>query len=459
MSSSDLPKLRVSGKNEGWNNTNETDTTPAIEAGVLRDQHPLKNREEMTIFADKVTVLRDELPSGNTEDTTASAEVAGVPGDEQPQHITEKNSASADVTGCPQAQQPLEKAEVIAALADEAKILKNKHSSQKTEKTPGDRAAPRCTPKSRKRVIELPRRTSNRLAGFAADAGLEVTRTRAQRGVVRKLDEGETSGVKNVITKGRRQLQPQTKHARRGSKSSEPMASVDPSEAALEEDAGKLERDQEREDKKGESALVIPQENIYFANYAEKLKAIDASPEKPLSPFELPSGDILSDPCIKFAIKTLTGMDFDTMKSTTKSSKASNSLRDAASQGVQAEHMETEKKADKKQAHSDKNIWKVENCEEKAGAEIPSSSRSDLPFGDSWQDPCIEFAIKTLTGAIPVENNLDIHNLTRQQMRSTQIQESSEVSLSNIGLDNFCRTDLLWRHSSGASSDIGNKAE
>lgn len=92
------------------------------------------------------------------------------------------------------------------------------------------------------------------------------------------------------------------------------------------------------------------------------------------------------------------------------------------------------------------------NYEEEAGAEIPSSSLSDLPFGDSWQDPCIEFAIKTLTGAIPVEYDLDIDDLMRQQMKSTQMQESSEVALSNAGV-NFCPTDFLWQHSVDVSSD------
>ncbi|XP_022892835.1 uncharacterized protein LOC111407531 isoform X3 [Olea europaea var. sylvestris] len=33
-------------------------------------------------------------------------------------------------------------------------------------------------------------------------------------------------------------------------------------------------------------------------------------------------------------------------------------------------------------------------------------SQVDFPFGDFWLDPCLEFAVKTLTGAIPVEDAL-----------------------------------------------------
>ncbi|XP_031378648.1 methyl-CpG-binding domain-containing protein 13 isoform X2 [Punica granatum] len=266
-------------------------------------------------------------------------------------------------------------------------------------------------------------------------------------------DKLERNRAEGVTATDCCQLQPHTKRTRRGNKLAETITSVAPSEAVLEEDADKHERDRADDKKKGKSTLSSPQENIFAANHAEKPRANEESEEKPMLPFELPSGDILSDPCIEFAIKTLTGIDFDTSKNTPKSSNDSNVSRDVASLKVKAEHMEIEREINKQQAPPDKSTSKACNYEEKAGSEIPGSSLSNLPFGDSWQDPCIEFAIKTLTGAIPVEYDLDIPDLMRQQIRSSQIQESSEVALSNVGLDNFCRTDLLWQHSGDASSD------
>ncbi|KAK7369656.1 hypothetical protein VNO80_11698 [Phaseolus coccineus] len=40
--------------------------------------------------------------------------------------------------------------------------------------------------------------------------------------------------------------------------------------------------------------------------------------------------------------------------------------------------------------------------------DVRSEPQLPLPFGDSWSDPCLEFAIKTLTGAFPVDVGGDI---------------------------------------------------
>ncbi|CAN4127415.1 unnamed protein product [Withania somnifera] len=40
---------------------------------------------------------------------------------------------------------------------------------------------------------------------------------------------------------------------------------------------------------------------------------------------------------------------------------------------------------------------------------------ASYPFGDYWSDPCMEFAFKTLTGAIPVEDNMAYQGSTHQE--------------------------------------------
>lgn len=44
-------------------------------------------------------------------------------------------------------------------------------------------------------------------------------------------------------------------------------------------------------------------------------------------------------------------------------------------------------------------------------------------FGDYWSDPCLEFAFKTLTGAIPLEDYLPIQGYFQQQVDASQIRE------------------------------------
>lgn len=43
-----------------------------------------------------------------------------------------------------------------------------------------------------------------------------------------------------------------------------------------------------------------------------------------------------------------------------------------------------------------------------------TESQPIFPFTDSWSDPCLEFAFKTLTGAIPLEDNLDVGGYLQQ---------------------------------------------
>ncbi|KAK4777122.1 hypothetical protein SAY86_005810 [Trapa natans] len=424
MCASDHHKLRSSRKNEDMKISNETDSTPANIAGVPQEGHSGMTGG-MAALDDKDLNPQNELPLDNNEDTTTPAVVARTLRVEQSQENTEK----------------------IHAPVDDAGVFLNEHSSQRTGIS-GERTTPEGRRASRKKaVLDLPRRASNRLAGISVDPGADVIRTRAHQGTVRKLNEGEEDiGVKSVTARNCSQLQAHTKRSRRGSKLPEPMTSLGPSEAASEDVVKKPGRYQTDDEKRDKGATIVIQENV---NFDENPNVVGKSEEKPVLPFELPSGDILSDPCIEFAIKTLTGIDFDTPKSTLIGSTGCN-LRDAASERVRDQdgHIEIEREVDKIQELPDKNIPRVHNNEERAGADVPGSSLSDLPFGDSWQDPCIEFAIKTLTGAIPVEYNLEIEEIMSQQVRSSQILESNEVVPLNGEVDNLSRGGSVFDNTS-----------
>jgi hypothetical protein len=50
----------------------------------------------------------------------------------------------------------------------------------------------------------------------------------------------------------------------------------------------------------------------------------------------------------------------------------------------------------------------LEKVEAKNISDGKSKSELTLPFGESWSDPCLEFAFKTLTGALPVDSAAEI---------------------------------------------------
>ncbi|KAK1267237.1 hypothetical protein QJS04_geneDACA000481 [Acorus gramineus] len=59
-----------------------------------------------------------------------------------------------------------------------------------------------------------------------------------------------------------------------------------------------------------------------------------------------------------------------------------------------------------------------------------------FPFGDSWPDPCIEFAFKTLTGAAPVLEDVSvIEDFFNQHVGLAQVPGSSNSHV-HINSDN-----------------------
>ncbi|XP_027340643.1 methyl-CpG-binding domain-containing protein 13-like isoform X3 [Abrus precatorius] len=68
-----------------------------------------------------------------------------------------------------------------------------------------------------------------------------------------------------------------------------------------------------------------------------------------------------------------------------------------------------------------------------------SEPQFPLPFGDSWSDPCLEFAIKTLTGALPVDAGADVLPVMTPDIYDPPYEElhgSVVTSINEVAHDN-----------------------
>lgn len=72
---------------------------------------------------------------------------------------------------------------------------------------------------------------------------------------------------------------------------------------------------------------------------------------------------------------------------------------------------------------------------------MPEPQQLSFPFGDSWSDPCLEFAFKTLTGAIPVEDNL-AQGYFPEQLDISHTRRDSGLALPDFGSPNFFQNDI-----------------
>ncbi|KAI8546356.1 hypothetical protein RHMOL_Rhmol07G0110500 [Rhododendron molle] len=72
---------------------------------------------------------------------------------------------------------------------------------------------------------------------------------------------------------------------------------------------------------------------------------------------------------------------------------------------------------------------------EKKNVENPESQFL-YPLEDSWSDSCIEFAVKTLTGEIPIEDNIAFQDYFQQL-------DDTSHTLPDLGLPNSFQTDIL----------------
>ncbi|KAL2550368.1 methyl-CpG-binding domain-containing protein 13 [Forsythia ovata] len=223
----------------------------------------------------------------------------------------------------------------------------------------------RTNPKKQKRMngktlCDLPRRTSERLAKIEVRS-VEVKTRNEARPVSSLSGETEVNGTNKFCNRG--------------------------SSNGIEKF-----KTENSDDNKQKGSAILPLRDLS----PPKMRAGDdcKGGEKQEMPIDMSFNDLLKDPCIEFAIKTLTGAI---------------------------------------------PIEDVNKVNDSSVSTLPSSSTisvssSDLPLGDVWADPCFEFAVKTLTGEIPTVDNSHVQN--------SSPLDSSEISRDNgLMLPNF-RTAL-----------------
>lgn len=119
------------------------------------------------------------------------------------------------------------------------------------------------------------------------------------------------------------------------------------------------------------------------------------------------------------------------MQVLSESTNVKTPIEDLAPPAEEAERIEAESK-DKETPAEHAGVTEHEN----KAAQNPEPHQ-DLPFGNSWTDPCIEFAIKTLTS-----DHLSIEDYFQQQL-SSPLPQSKNVS--NLGLGNLQNIDFPFQ--------------
>ena len=338
--------------------------------------------------------------------------------------------------------------------------LKSKGTMHENEKT----QLHMCKSKSKKEY-NLPRRASKRLAGLDIDPTPELKTSRARRFGKQPGEAGDSTPPSSSLGSLAHWASPEPAQLEAGMEAESKFDSSKNTKVVVEsinskhtsadmttpgEHAGKIQ-EENKDEKRPKSSIVLPVGNLSISEeLSGRIGKGNEENEKPDIPVDLPSMDLWSDPCIQFAIKTLTGEGIDRPKSTELSLVLNNSqlaTGDLATSG-ETKMEETENNGDKKQGCSvvlpvpEEHARKVENNYrdyEKPGSPL------NMAFSDSWMDPCIEFAVKTLTGAIPVDCVLDIQDSFHSQQSSSQTQASSGLTSSTVGFNKFCQTDFLGK--------------
>ncbi|KAJ6761312.1 hypothetical protein OIU79_026027 [Salix purpurea] len=302
----------------------------------------------------------------------------------------------------------------------------------------------------KKNDINLPRRTSKRLAGIPLAPTPELKAiTRVRRAAVEQSNEIIASTSEQASC-GDLDTELNTKNAFDTSKSTEmPMVSNESEHGIVDmEYAGDAGSGKEG-DKKDGCAVVSSLGKLASAEHIGKIETANNSGEKPGLPFDLPLEELWQDPCIAFAIKTLTGasVDSDSIKVSPGSSN-----NEFVGMAALDEH------AGKEDIGSSGNLFVPEHArgvETSNKADEKPVSPLNLPFADAWSDPCIEFAIKTLTGAIPLDFDV-VQDCLPQQAGSLQQQQSSGFTLPNVG--EFRQTGFLCQQIGTSEKPSFNQA-
>lgn len=290
----------------------------------------------------------------------------------------------------------------------------------------------------KKKVFDLPRRASKRLAGLALDPTPELkTSNRVRR---KQSDKIEASSTVEAFCSGSQvhlasqqpdqlEAKPEANCAFDTSKSTEVSSTT--SEAKhpsgdLNASSGKIETGCKSDQPQGCAVDLT-------MKHPDNIETDIEADKNPSPLIDLPFGDLLSDPCIAFAIKTLTGETFET-SSDKEVSLESNSGKSEGFTFLEGQAgKKREDEGEEKQENLATSEEQAANVESKLKTDEKLENPLDLPFADIWRDPCIEFAIKTLTGAIPVGNDWDVQDYFQQQINSSQTQPNN----------NFCQTEFL----------------
>ncbi|XP_039044568.1 methyl-CpG-binding domain-containing protein 13-like isoform X2 [Hibiscus syriacus] len=321
-----------------------------------------------------------------------------------------------------------------------------------------------------KKDVNVPRRASKRLAAVALDPTSELKTTKTCRTSINQKsvvpDGAENSSPGNCIDRASKQLiQPEssleTNCSLDASKSEEPIpvtSNVLSSGDTLTVNGhvGNLETKTNGDEDKS----VLPLGNVAISGvHSEKLESDENFSDVPGSDIGMPLADLWTDPCIAFAIQTLIGIPCDTPKisesnsgkvpgiQTTpeaRSEREENGNRIVGRQGSGIDVPPTGPTIWKEQAGK---VEKGHKTDELAGPSL------ETPLADIWADPCIEFAIKTLTGAIPVEYGVDNQHGLQQQPINTTYQSGNHLTLPDIGIDKFSQTDFICQQ-----YDVANKS-
>ncbi|KAK7380289.1 hypothetical protein VNO78_32797 [Psophocarpus tetragonolobus] len=332
-------------------------------------------------------------------------------------------------------------------VAQEKQLQENSGTEHGTEKAQGQ---DRQFKNKHKKEINLPRRASKRLAGIKVDPVPEL-KTRNNRGrcvVVKQSGEEET--ITNVDKSPNSMPDGLSKQFNATGGGSEIKYK---SEKNIEKTL-KVQRS----DKHKECFSFLPLENNDTVEECGNGDKVDAKLDYTL---DFPLRELLTDPCIAFAIQTLTGVTFEASKASQTSSELQNNQHSKSSSATAFGGEGHGKKSNdglgdnvfsslenpsipQEQAGDTKSDLKAKN--ENAG---PSSEKTvDM----SWMDPCIEFAIKTLTGTIDSDQNPK--NCLQQQLNN----QHSEMALSSVSVDNIYQTDYYCNQQFGTQKTVFKKS-
>ncbi|XVF12473.1 hypothetical protein REPUB_Repub08aG0121600 [Reevesia pubescens] len=341
---------------------------------------------------------------------------------------------------------------VVGVLLDK-QFRENGMTKGETEKTQQGKGKTKL-----KKAVNIPQRSSKRLAGVALDPTPELKTTRARRSSIKQEvvpDAAENSSPGSCIrgSKQPEQLESalETSCALDASKSKElilaPKNMLSPGDRPkVNGNVGNLETKTQADEDKS----VLPMGNAAIrGEHSGNVKSDDKASEVPGSIVDMQLADLWTDPCIAFAIQTLTGIPCDTPKIPESNSCKGPGI--LATPEVHAERGENgNRRVERQVCDSDmaladptfrkEHAGKVEKGHKTDGT--PGSSL-DMPLADIWADPCIEFAIKTLTGAIPVEYDLENRDYFQQQPSSSLTQSNNHLTLPDVGIDNFSQTDFI----------------